>query len=364
MNNNLLAGVLVLIILLVGGGYLIWSASNGGTAFVATTTPTTSSNPPSGTDTNPPAADAPTVVTDQKVAPSNSTAVVTGRVTPNGDPTSYWYDYGLTTSLGSRTASQPIGSGFSAIPSPGYITGLRANTAYYFRLSAQNALGTVNGTMYSFSTNDNPPPQGSAPGATTNAANNVARRSASLNAHVNPHGSDTTYWFEYGLDSSFGRVTSFQSAGNGTAAVAVTVPLSGLNPSSKYYYRVDAQNQYGTSVGATQSFTTSGPPAPGAPAADTTSATNVATSSATFNGRISPNGAETTYWFEYSKDSLLGHILGTVTASQTISSAAVSITVSEDSDGLSSNTKYFYRLVARNQYGTVRGDIVSFKTKP
>ena len=367
MNNNLIIGILVAIVLL-GVGYLLWGASGGGGSVATSTSPTTYTPPnsnPTPTPNNPgPRADAPSVVTNSSVAPSNSTAVVTGRVTPNGAQTTYWYEYGRDTSLGNRTSAQAIGSGFTSIPSPGYITGLQANTLYYFRLSAQNAYGTTNGTTYSFSTNNNPPPPSLSPSVSTNAATDVARTSATLNAHVNPRGTATTFWFEYGGNTNLGNITALSDAGSGSVSEGVSAALTGLNPSTKYYFRVNAQNQFGTVSGAIQSFTTKGPPSPGAPSVDTTSATNVATSTATLNGRVSPNGAQTSYWFEYGEDSLLGRILGTVTASQDISADASTLTVSATATGLNDNTRYFYRLVASNSYGTARGDIVNFKTRP
>ena len=117
--------------------------------------------------------------------------------------------------------------------------------------------------------------------------------------------------------------------------------------------------------GSILSFTTVGPAAPGAPTVDTTAATNVATSSVTLQGRINPNGADTNYWFEYGSDSLLGSILGTVTptASNVVSGTA-SVNVSADISNLARNTRYFYRLVGRNSFGTIVGDIVDFRTRP
>src|SRR3989344_415120 len=151
MNKNLAIGALVVVVLL-GGGYFLWSQSNAvpGVTAPTTNTPTTQNPSPSSSS-----ADTPVVTTDRNVAPSSSTVVVTGHVIPNGAPTTYWYEYGESTALGSRISSQAIGSGFISISSPGYVTGLRANTTYYFRLSAQNRYGTVNGTTYSFKTNTN-----------------------------------------------------------------------------------------------------------------------------------------------------------------------------------------------------------------
>ena len=367
MNKNLWIGILIAVVVL-GGGWYLWQMNGAGSTSngMATTTTTTTSGTPTSQNPSPTSqlsASMPTVVTDQSVAPSNSTAVVTGRVTPNGAPTTYWYDYGATTALGQATAAHSIGSGYDAVPSPGYITGLRANTTYYFRLSAHNAYGTVGGTMYSFSTNNNPPPSGAAPTTSTNAATGVSRTTANLNGHVNPNGADTNYWFEYGVGSALGQATGFQSAGSGNTSAAVSTSLSDLNPLTKYYFRLNAQNQFGTINGAVQSFTTLGPAAPGAPTVDTGTA-GVATSSATLNGHIDPNGSQTSYWFEYSTDPLLGSILGTATPAQSTQSGTATVSASADATGLQSNTRYYFRLVGRNDFGTVQGAIVSFKTRP
>ncbi|MDO8576130.1 MAG: hypothetical protein Q7R90_02345 [bacterium] len=362
MNQNVIIGIVVVLVLL-GGGYFLLTMNPAPDGTTATTTPSTTGDT---TDTTPapaqPTASAPGVVTDTGAAPSNSTAVVTGKVTPNGASTTYWYEYGETSALGARTTSQGIGSGWAAIPSPAYITGLRANTLYYFRLSAQNAYGTVNGSTYSFSTNSNPPPQGNAPAVSANAATDVERTTATLNARVNPRGSQTTYWFEYGTDTNFGNISSFQSAGNGTALTAVSASVSSLSPATKYFFRVNAQNQFGTVNGPTQNFTTKGP-AVSAPSATTRPATNVGTDTATLRGTVDPNGTETTYWFEYSNDSLLGSVLLKTTAQKSAGAGTSATSVEADVSGLVSDMTYYVRIVAQNSQGTVRGDKESFKTK-
>lgn len=361
MNQNFVIGIIVVLILL-GGGYFLLTTNPGSGGTTATTTPPVTDDNTTTPPPTQPTSGVPTVVTDSGAAPSNSTVVVTGRVTPNGAPTSYWYEYGETTALGARTAAQGIGSGWTAIASPGYITGLRANTLYYFRLSAKNSYGTVNGNTYSFSTNNNPPPPSNPPAVSGNAATDVERTTATLNARVNPRGSQTTYWFEYGTDANFGSVTSFRSAGSGSALIGVSVSLSGLSPATKYFFRVNAQNQYGTVNGPTQSFTTKGP-ATAAPAATTRPATNVGTTTATLRGLVDPNGVETTYWFEYSSDSLLGSLLLRTTARVSAGADNNPGSVEADVSGLNAGTTYYFRLVAQNNQGTVRGDKLSFKTK-
>ncbi len=312
----------------------------------------------------PPIAEAPKVETDSKATPSNSTAVVTGRVTPSGASTEYWYEYGESTALGTRTATQVLGSGFISIPAPGYITGLKANVTYYFRLSAKNQYSTVNGATYSFKTNNNPPPQATVPTARTNAATEVERNSADVNGQVNPRGSLTTYWFEYDKTANFGNVTELRSVGDGNTATNVSIPLTNLRPLTKYYFRLNAQNQYGTVVGSVLSFTTKGPPAPDQPIVSTDAATNISSTSTKVNGRVNPNGAPTTYWFEYGTDALLTIIIGTESPTDSLDANDGNTKVSLEITGLKKDTKYFYRVAAQNEYGVVRGSIVTFKTKP
>jgi len=98
--------------------------------------------------------------------------------------------------------------------------------------------------------------------------------------------------------------------------------------------------------------------AAGAPTAVTTAATNVAASTATLNGRVSPNGIDTTYYFQY----------GTTTdyGSQTPTGAPVKgnkdKSVKADVTGLTPSTAYHYRVVASSTAGTVNGADVTFTT--
>lgn len=363
MSKDIIIGVLVLALLIGGGVYLAKRNTNDANQ----PTPTTKTESPAPKTSVTPSVvkvpGVPNVETGTSSFVSSSTAVVNGQVRPNGASTSYWFEYGETTSLGNRTVSSDIGSGYSNISTPAYITGLRATTVYYFRLSARNSFGTVNGSVYTFQTNNTPPVPGVAPTVRTNSATSLSRETADLNGHVNPNGWETNYWFEYGKTTGLGNVTSITSAGASTATFAVSASLSGLEPLTKYYFRLNAQNQYGTVNGTTLSFTTSGPASPSSPSVSTDSASNITASSARLNGRINPNGAQTDYWFEYSQDSLLGSLIGSGTPVKTLGAGDSEVSVQDTLSGLARDTRYFYRLVGRNAYGTVLGDIESFRTK-
>ncbi|MBA3733185.1 hypothetical protein H0W91_02285 [Patescibacteria group bacterium] len=364
MNRNSVIAIVVLLLLILGGILLFKHKDDLEGGPNATSTPNASTTNVVSNTQNPivRSKDLPTVEGDRNTIPTNSSVVVTGYVTPNGSPTTYWYEYGTTNNLGLKTTVQSIGSGYVRIRTPGYITKLNANTVYYFRLVAQNSFGTTQGTTYSFSTNNNPSTQGNPPSATTNQATGITRTGAVLNGQYNPNGSQSTYWFEYGTDNNFGNLTEFKAAGDGSSSVTVSQTIANLNSLTRYYYRINVQNQYGTVNGATQSFITVGPAAATVPTVDTTAATNISASSARLNGRLTPNGAVTTYWFEYSENSLIGTVVKMTTPTQTLNGDAQATNVLFDQTNLNSNTKYFYRLVAKNQYGTVEGDMVNFRT--
>lgn len=366
LSKNTLIGILVAAVIILVGLYA-WSTWYPSTSVttIPETPNTGGTNTTGGTGTtNPPQNTpvVPSVTTNSATQVSNSTAFVTGKVNPDGWPTTYWFEYGGTAALGATTQAQSIGSGFTALPATGYITGLNQNTLYYFRIVAKNAAGTVHGATFSFTTNTVAPVPGNAPTTRSDAATNVSRTTANLNGSVNPNGISSSYWFEYGESTSLGNSTALQSAGNGNASGGVSVSISDLKPLTKYYFRVNAQNQYGTVNGSILSFTTTGPASPGAASVSTKSATNIATSSAVANGTVNPNGVETTYWFEYSTDSLLGSLIGSGTAHVSAGAGTANVNVKATLTGLAPNTRYYVRLVAQNSYGTVRGDISSFKT--
>jgi len=254
MNNNLLIAIICVGLLVVAGiGYAVWSNYNFPQVVLNNQNQTQTPNPVVVPVSQ---ASVPTVQTNSGTVPYVSTVVVSGTVNPNGALATYWYEYGETTALGTKTSTYLIGSGYAVFYTPAYITGLKANTNYYFRLSANNSVGTVSGETHVFKTSATPAPDGIAPTASTSSATNVAKTTANLNGQINPKNSATTYWFEYGLTSNLGTVTSFKTSDSNNSSLSVLASVSGLQQSTKYYFRLYAQNQFGTVSGDTVSFTT------------------------------------------------------------------------------------------------------------
>jgi hypothetical protein len=95
------------------------------------------------------------------------------------------------------------------------------------------------------------------PTVTTGSATGVTETEATLHGTVNPNGTEaTTYHFEYGTTTSYGKTTAEAPAGSGESSVEVSKAITGLTKSTTYDYRIVATNGNGeTSKGSNQVFT-------------------------------------------------------------------------------------------------------------
>lgn len=291
-----------------------------------------------------------------------SSATLVGWVTPNGNLTEIWFEWGPTSFFGNTTIRQNFSSNstFSQL-----ISGLSANTTYYWRAMAQNSAGAVQGTLQSFTT----PSCGastSQPIVNTNTPSNINQNGATLNGTINGNGINTNAWFEWGPTSSFGNVTAQGSYGTGSSNYSYT--LSNLNYNTTYYYRALAQNSqgiivYGNIVSFTTGFDNYGSCFYGncgntnQPYITTYGATGVGDTFAYLNGQVDPNGVNTTRWFEWGTNN---NYLGsqTIKIGQGLSYGSFNQLIT----GLSPNTTYYYRAVAQGPQGQVYGNILTFNT--
>jgi subtilase family serine protease len=295
---------------------------------------------------------APKITSISPAAPNSSSNTQTVTVSGSG------FQSGL-----SVTVTPPAGAN-STLQGAGQIQNVALNS--FQMVVALNAAGTWKiqvtnssqkvSNVFSFTVN-----QGAqAASATTSAASPVTSTTATLGGTVNPNGSDTHIWFQYGTSSSLSGSTSTaqQDIGAGTANVTVSASLSGLASSTTYYFQVWASNSVGSSSGAIVSFTTSA--AAQSPTVSSGSATSLAGTSATLNGTANPNGSDTHAWFNYSTNSSM---TGSVaTPQQDIGSGTASVATSANISGLAAHTTYYYQAWASNSAGSVQGGILSFTT--
>ena len=99
--------------------------------------------------------------------------------------------------------------------------------------------------------------------------------------------------------------------------------------------------------------------APARPDVTTGPAANVGQQTATLTGKVNPNEANTTYFFEYGTTRLYG----TATPQTQAGSGNNAVNVAADLGGLAPATRYHYRLVASNAKGVRRGGDRSFRTQ-
>ncbi|MEA2374085.1 MAG: hypothetical protein QOD53_548, partial [Thermoleophilaceae bacterium] len=94
------------------------------------------------------------------------------------------------------------------------------------------------------------------PSVVTGAAKTLRVNRATLNGTVTPNTHATSYHFEYGDTTDYGKSTAPKSLGAGTTLIPVAVPIKGLVPSHSYHFRLVATNSAGTTFGLDGSFKT------------------------------------------------------------------------------------------------------------
>jgi CSLREA domain-containing protein len=96
----------------------------------------------------------------------------------------------------------------------------------------------------------------SAPAATTGPVHDVTSRGATLTGAANPNERATSYRFELGRTTAYGRLTPARGIGAGTSSVPASAVLSALRAGTTYHYRLVATNGDGTTRGADRTFRT------------------------------------------------------------------------------------------------------------
>ena len=94
------------------------------------------------------------------------------------------------------------------------------------------------------------------------------------------------------------------------------------------------------------------------PTATTDTASTISTSSALISATVNPNGASTTYAFQYGTTTNYG----SQTATSAAGSGTTGVSVHDTLSGLNSGTTYHFRVVATNSAGTGTGADVTFTT--
>ncbi len=211
--------------------------------------------------------------------------------------------------------------------------------------------------------------RGIRPDVTTGSASPTSFTSADLDGDVNPNGVPLTdCHFEYVTDSAFltagfndlssgGTIPCDQSPGSIASDFEdhpVTATVTGLDPAASYRFRLVAANAQAHGEGAAS-------PISGSPVVETTGSPARTATTARLDSRVNPNGAPTSYHFEYGTTGSYGQ----TTPSHPIGTGNDIEFVSQQITGLQPATTYHYRVIAEqaNPGGPVAGHDRTFTTR-
>jgi hypothetical protein len=167
-------------------------------------------------------------------------ATLNGKVNPlRQGEASCRFLWGITAQFGHEAACEPekVAEGSSPASVSARLNGvLLPDTTYFYRLQASNKNGTNAGESFQDQQFTTP-----GPGLHGQSVSSVSDTSATLNATIAPHGSPTSFRFEYGTTSEYGLETPVAPGaplGAGGDDVEVSRRLQDLAPTTTYHYRV------------------------------------------------------------------------------------------------------------------------------
>jgi hypothetical protein len=209
----------------------------------------------------------PTVRTGETSSVTATSASIAGTVNPGSsghsaqDDTTYYFQYGPTTSYGAQAPLAPgdAGEGTSAITKEAALNGLEHGTTYHYRIVATNdntnTPQTASGEDQTFTSLSTPPILSGV------SVSGVTQSTATITATLYPQGLPTRYELQLGSTPGLLQAEAF---GNTAGVLPLTLTVGSLSPGTLYYYKLIATSLNGTSE-PEGTFTTA--PGPGASSA-------------------------------------------------------------------------------------------------
>ncbi len=100
----------------------------------------------------------PLATTGPATAVAETSATLEGAVNPQGETTTYFFNYGTTIAYGQQTAEKPAGKGTAGVGVSEQVAGLSPGTTYHFQLVAKAGSRANTGVDQTFTTASTPPP--------------------------------------------------------------------------------------------------------------------------------------------------------------------------------------------------------------
>lgn len=226
------------------------------------------------------------------------------------------------------------------------ISGLNANTKYYYRAYAIVDGEYKYGVVRSFNTKQKVSVE-------TGSATDITDSSATLSGTISGSSQSLTCGIIYGTSSTLSSTSGTKKST--TSSGSYSVSINGLDSNTKYYYRayvvVDGEYKYGD----VRSFNTKLNSA--SISVTTGEATDITDSGATVSGAISGADQSLTCGIIYGTSSTLSSSSGTKKSTTSWSNYSLTLT------GLKATTTYYYRAYAVIEGEYVYGEVRMFKTK-
>jgi hypothetical protein len=213
--------------------------------------------------------DPPSAITGQasSITPNSATisgSVNPGSVGPNSD-TTYFFQYGPTTSYGAQAPLAPgdAGEGTSPVIETANLSGLEPGAVYHYRIVATN--DNANTPQSAFGEDESFTTVATPPILSAVSVSALTQSSVTITATLDPRGLSTRY--ELQLGSTPGALQA-QAFGNtaGTSVIPLTLNVGSLTPGTTYYYRLIATNLSGNAEHPPEgAFTTAAGPGGSSP---------------------------------------------------------------------------------------------------
>jgi hypothetical protein len=247
------------------------------------------------------------------------------------------------------------------VPAP--ITGLAQGTEYHYRILTKNGKGEEGIEAKTFRTTDEPEKR---------AATEVMATTATLNGVLNPHNEFEagTYEFVYRQSESECNISPEEEAKGATQSKApvppgssktkspqpVSADITGLQPGATYTFCLLQRNGAGeqAAISSPETFTMQ----IAALKILSESVSAVESAGATLEAQINPDGAATTYHFEYDTTPYTSSAKHGTSITEEgenteleIGAGTSPVPVEVKVKGLSSGATYYYRVLAENEVG-------------